>query len=135
MQRGRWLVIRPYSLSNVGWKLSLSYTRPDISYAVQQVSQFMTSPRHLHMVLVRWIIRYVHDTSLWGLFYLTGTLLNLIAYNDVDYVSCSDTRVLLQVNVCFLVWLLFIEKARNRTVFLSVLLNLNIGPCPKLALR
>jgi hypothetical protein len=31
----------------------LTITRPDISYAVQQVSQFMTSPRHLHMVAVR----------------------------------------------------------------------------------
>ena len=43
--------------------------------------------------------------------------------------------VLLRVGVCFLVQLLFLGKARNRTVFLSPLLSLNIGPCPKLALR
>jgi hypothetical protein len=37
----------------VGSLVYLTIIRPDISYAVQQVSQFMTSPRHLHMVLVR----------------------------------------------------------------------------------
>ena len=32
----------------VGSLVYLTITRPDISYAVQQVSQFMASPRHLH---------------------------------------------------------------------------------------
>ena len=32
----------------VGCLVYLIITRPDISYAVQQVSQFMASPRHLH---------------------------------------------------------------------------------------
>jgi hypothetical protein len=43
--------------------------------------------------------------------------------------------VLLRVGVCFLVQLLFFGKARNMTVFISPLLNLNIGPYPKLTLR
>jgi hypothetical protein len=40
----------------VGSLVYLTITRPDISYAVQQVSQFMASPRHLHMAAVRRII-------------------------------------------------------------------------------
>ena len=67
-------------------------TRPDISYVVQQVSQFMASPRHLHMAAVRCIIRYVHGTTSHGLFYPTSTSLDLMAYSDANYAGCSDTR-------------------------------------------
>jgi hypothetical protein len=35
----------------------LTITRPDISFAVQQVSKFMQSPCHLHLAVVRRIIR------------------------------------------------------------------------------
>jgi hypothetical protein len=70
----------------------LTITRLDISYAVKQVSQFMTSSWHLHTVVVRRIIRYVHSTALQGLFYPASTSLDLVEYNDVDYDNYSDTR-------------------------------------------
>ena len=76
----------------VGNLIYLANTRPDISYVVQQVSQFMASPRQLHMATVRRIFRYVHGTIRRGLCYPTGTSLDLIAYGDVDYAGCSDTQ-------------------------------------------
>ncbi|XP_022882941.1 uncharacterized protein LOC111399710 [Olea europaea var. sylvestris] len=39
----------------------LTITRPDISFVVQQVSQFMQTIRHLHLVAVCHIIRYLQD--------------------------------------------------------------------------
>lgn len=70
----------------------LTITRPDISFAVQQVSQFMHTPRHLHLAAVRRIIRYLKGTSARGLFFPTGKPLSLIGYSDADWAGCSDTR-------------------------------------------
>ena len=41
----------------------LTITRPNISFAVQQVSQFMHTPCHLHMAAVFCIIHYLKGTS------------------------------------------------------------------------
>ena len=43
----------------VGSLIYLTTTQPDISYVVHQASQFMTSPRHLHLAAVQCIIRYL----------------------------------------------------------------------------
>jgi hypothetical protein len=74
---------------------SLNYliiTRPDISFVVQQVSQFMQTPRHLHLAVVRRIIRYLRGSPGRGLFFLAGSPLSLVAYSDVDWAGCLDTR-------------------------------------------
>ena len=52
----------------------------------------MDSPRHLHLVVVKRIIRYVNDTLQRGLCYPTGTSPALHAYCNADYAGCSDTR-------------------------------------------
>ncbi|XP_015158948.1 uncharacterized mitochondrial protein AtMg00810-like [Solanum tuberosum] len=70
----------------------LTITRLDISFAVQQVSQFMQAPRHLHLVAVRRIIRYLLGTSTLGLFFPSGSLIHLNAFSDSDWAGCPDTR-------------------------------------------
>ncbi|XP_015163281.1 uncharacterized mitochondrial protein AtMg00810-like [Solanum tuberosum] len=70
----------------------LTITRPDISFAVQQVSQFMQAPRHLHLVAVRRIIRYLLGTSTHGLFFPSGSPILLNAFTDSDWAGCLDTR-------------------------------------------
>jgi len=62
----------------------LTITRPDISFAVQQVSQFMQTPRHLHLDAVRRIIRYLRGSPGRGLFFSAGSSLHLVAYSDAD---------------------------------------------------
>ena len=62
----------------------LTITRPDIFFVVQQVSQFMQKPRHLHLAAVHQIIRYLRGTSYRGLFFPTGSPLHLVAYSDAD---------------------------------------------------
>ncbi|XP_047259138.1 uncharacterized mitochondrial protein AtMg00810-like [Capsicum annuum] len=70
----------------------LTITRPGISFAVQQVSQFMQAPRHLHLVAVYRIIRYLRGTSNRGLFFPSGSPIRLNAFCDSDWAGCSDTR-------------------------------------------
>jgi hypothetical protein len=45
----------------------LTLTRPDISYAVQQVCLFMHDPRDSHFKLIKRILRYIKGTSHYGL--------------------------------------------------------------------
>ena len=61
----------------VGSLIYLTTTRPDISYVFHQVNQFMSSPRHLHLISVRRIIRYLRGSPTRGLFFLPTPLFNL----------------------------------------------------------
>jgi hypothetical protein len=70
----------------------LTITRPDISFVVQQVSQFMQAPTHLHLAVVRRIIRYLHGTSAQGLFFPVDSPIRLVAYSNADWAGCSDTH-------------------------------------------
>jgi hypothetical protein len=63
-----------------------------ISFVVQQVSQFMQAPTHLHLAAVRYIVRYLHGTSARGLFFPLDSPIHLVAYSDAYWAGCSDTR-------------------------------------------
>ncbi|XXG51938.1 hypothetical protein AAC387_Pa03g0390 [Persea americana] len=76
----------------VGSLVYLTITRPDISYAVHLVSQFMTAPRHLHLTAVKRIIRYLLKTIPRGLHYPKDNRLHLTTYTDADWAGCQDTR-------------------------------------------
>ncbi|KAF3658225.1 hypothetical protein FXO37_14525 [Capsicum annuum] len=45
----------------------LSFTRPDIAYAVNKLSQFMQAPSNLHWKTVKRVLRYLHGTIQLGL--------------------------------------------------------------------
>ena len=70
----------------------MTITRPHISFAIQQVSQFMQASCHLHFTVVRRIIRYLRGSSRRGLFFPHRTPLRLVAYSDADWAGCPDTR-------------------------------------------
>jgi hypothetical protein len=47
----------------------MTITRPDLSYAVGVVSQFMQTPQKPHLDAVRRILRYIKHTLQYGIFY------------------------------------------------------------------
>jgi hypothetical protein len=56
-------------LTIIGSLMYLIHTRPDIYHAVNALYQFMYEPKHIHMVVVKHILRYVQGTIAYGLRY------------------------------------------------------------------
>jgi histone deacetylase 1/2 len=78
--------------SLVGALQYLSFTRPDVAYAVQQVCLHMHDPREPHLTAVKRILRYLSGTIDHGLQLHRSTQTALTAYTDADWAGCPDTR-------------------------------------------
>ncbi|XP_071729058.1 uncharacterized mitochondrial protein AtMg00810-like [Rutidosis leptorrhynchoides] len=78
--------------SLVGALQYLTITRPDISYAVNQVSQFLQSPTVDHFQAVKRILCYVKGTITYGLSFLHSPKPTLLGYSDADWARCIETR-------------------------------------------
>ncbi|GJZ63603.1 ribonuclease H-like domain-containing protein [Tanacetum coccineum] len=70
----------------------LTFTRPDISYAVQQVCLFMHDPREPHFSALKRILRYVRGILTYGLQLYSSTTSSLVAYSDADWTGFPTTR-------------------------------------------
>ncbi|CAH9107012.1 unnamed protein product [Cuscuta europaea] len=78
--------------SMVGALQCLTLTRPDITYAVHLVSQFMHAPRTTHMFAVKRIFRYLQGTLDHGLWLQTSARpVCILAYSDADWAGCPDS--------------------------------------------
>ncbi|XP_021839291.2 uncharacterized mitochondrial protein AtMg00810-like [Spinacia oleracea] len=69
-----------------------TFTRPDISYAIQQICLHMHSPTDDHMQNLKRIVRYIQGTLDYGLHLYPSSVTDLISYTDVDWGGCPDTR-------------------------------------------
>ena len=78
--------------SLVGALQYLTITRPDLSYAVNQLSQFLHSPTVDHFRAVKRLLRYVKGTLSFGLTYNRSNKSSIIGYSDADWARCLDTR-------------------------------------------
>ncbi|KAL0383103.1 UNVERIFIED_CONTAM: Retrovirus-related Pol polyprotein from transposon RE2 [Sesamum calycinum] len=76
----------------VGRLLYLGFTRPDISYGVQQFSQYLQQPCDSHWEVALHIVRYLKSTPITGLFFPSSNSLQLQAFCNADWASYLDTR-------------------------------------------
>ncbi|KAJ3691762.1 hypothetical protein LUZ61_020926 [Rhynchospora tenuis] len=67
-------------------------TRPDISFAVNRVSQFMHQPTINHWAAVKRILRYLCGSLTHGLSFYNNSNLQIHAYCDADWAGCPDDR-------------------------------------------
>ncbi|GJZ56988.1 ribonuclease H-like domain-containing protein [Tanacetum coccineum] len=68
----------------------LTFTHPDISYAVQQIFLYINDPRELHLASLKRVLRYVYGTLDFGLqIYALSSTGSLVAYSDADWVGSS----------------------------------------------
>ena len=70
--------------SLVGSLHNLTFTRPDLSFTVQQVCQFMYAPIYVHLVVAKRILRYVNGSLHQGVFLQPGSL-SLSAFSNSNW--------------------------------------------------
>ncbi|KAL9993337.1 putative RNA-directed DNA polymerase [Helianthus debilis subsp. tardiflorus] len=87
----------------VGALQYVTLSRPDITFAVNKVCQFMHAPTENHWSAVKRILRYLHGTADQGLVitryassilhaYTNVHFNTLSAYSDADWAGCPDDR-------------------------------------------
>ena len=84
---GSYLVDPTMYRNLIGSLMYMIHTRPEICYAVIEMSHFMTEPRQIHWVEAKHILRYLRGTITYGLRYTSSDGLFLHGYSDVDWVG------------------------------------------------
>ena len=78
--------------SLVGALQYLTLTRPDISFSVNKVCQYLHSPTTIHWSTVKRILRYVCGTLNYGLKIKRSKSMMASAFSDADWAGCPDDR-------------------------------------------
>ena len=72
-----------------GSLMYLMNTRPDICFAVNTLSQFLTDPRHVHLIDTKHILRYLKGAVDYGIKYKVNHKIKLEGYVDSDWVGSA----------------------------------------------
>ncbi|XP_061359985.1 uncharacterized mitochondrial protein AtMg00810-like [Gastrolobium bilobum] len=85
----------------VGRLLYLTTTRPDISFPVQELREFMANPTDIYYKAATRVFRYIKDSPSKGLFFPADNDLHPSAFSDSDWACCTDTRPSISGFLCF----------------------------------
>ncbi|KAJ0886875.1 putative RNA-directed DNA polymerase [Helianthus annuus] len=101
----------------VGSLQYLAFTRPDISYAINKLSQLMHNPHQTHWQALKRVLRYLKGTIHHGLFLNRNSSLNLSAFSDSDWGGVNDagrstTAYVLYLGTNIISW----KSARQKSV-------------------
>lgn len=78
--------------SLVGALQYLTITRPDLAHAVSTVSQYMHKPSLCHFQAIKRFLCYIKGALRYGHSFTPSSFCNILAYSDVDWVGCPNTR-------------------------------------------
>ena len=76
----------------VGALQYLTFTRPDICFAINRVCQFMHAPTESHWAAVKRILRYLRGTASHGLYITRSSSFALHGFTDADWAGSIDDR-------------------------------------------
>ncbi|XP_052181881.1 uncharacterized mitochondrial protein AtMg00810-like [Diospyros lotus] len=72
--------------------LYLTISRPDITFVIHKLSQYVSKPKKPHLDVVHHLLPYIKASPRQGLFLSAISSLQLRAFSDADWASCSGTR-------------------------------------------
>ncbi|GJU54773.1 retrovirus-related pol polyprotein from transposon TNT 1-94 [Tanacetum coccineum] len=78
--------------SMIGSLTYLTFSRPDIMFAVYACARYQVNPKVSHLHVVKRIFRYLKGQPKLGLWYPKDSLFDLVAYIDSDYAGASLDR-------------------------------------------
>ncbi|XP_019425102.1 PREDICTED: uncharacterized protein LOC109333979 [Lupinus angustifolius] len=114
----------------IGRLIYLTNTRPNITFCVNQLAQFMAFPTNLHYIAAMKVLRHIKGSPALSLFFPANSVVQLKAYSDSDWASCPDTRRFVSGYCIYLGDSLISWKSKKRRMFPEVLVKQNIGPLP-----
>lgn len=76
----------------IGSLLYLTASRPDIMFSVCICAWYQSDPKESHLKVVKHILRYLHGTSKYELWYSKGSDCSLVGYFDSDFADCKLDR-------------------------------------------
>nr|GEX06726.1 retrovirus-related Pol polyprotein from transposon TNT 1-94 [Tanacetum cinerariifolium] len=78
--------------SMIGALMYLTASRPDIIHATCYCARYKAKLTEKHLTAVKWIFRYLKDTTNMGLWYPKDTSFKLTAFSNLDHAGCLDSR-------------------------------------------
>ncbi|XP_042012266.1 uncharacterized mitochondrial protein AtMg00240-like [Salvia splendens] len=76
----------------IGRLVYLCIIRPDITFAVNKLSQFLSKPCSDHSLAVERVLKYLKGTIGHDQFYSAQADPSLSIFSDADWAGCPDTR-------------------------------------------
>lgn len=98
----------------------LAFIRPDISFGVNKLSQFMYAPSETHWKSLKMVLRYLKGTSHHGLFLSPNLSMDLTAFLDSDWGGIehgfhSTTAYLVYLGSNIISWWSACQKSGSRS--------------------
>jgi histone deacetylase 1/2 len=115
-------------LSIVGALQYLTLTRPDLSFSVNKVCQYLHAPTTAYWTATKHILRHVKDTSSLGITFQRSSSTLLSAFSDADWAGCLEDRRSTGVLLSFLVLIWCPVLPESKLLFLVLVQKLNIKP-------